>query len=203
MDVTATSKESRQPRWEKILFTTGTALVACYLALGIYVPSAPYRSDGAVLYPLLVLYKSSLLFHVSVFLFAGVLSVIALTNVILGKLSISTWGGGLLLVSCSLLVLIPQIILAPDYLHHDRVYLNGAVYQLGTSTGPDAHDLQYLVYRCDARGLVCRLVDVPHRGINRSHLPGGTQSDRSAEFLDADDGTLYAAINGETYLVNK
>lgn len=95
-----------------------------------------------------------------------------------------------------------KTIFTPDYWHHDRIEVGEYIYQLGSSHGPDWATLQYLVYQCDQNGLICKLIAIPHSGIDRSQLPSGTQADRSASFLMTADNKLFISIHDEKYPVS-
>gem|GEM_PF-3870082 len=155
--------------------------VVIIIAFGMYivgsflVPFVPYQSDTSLIYPLLILYKYPI-FHI-----------VFLTVCVIG-MGYFSFAHKLFNVSCLMMLLVGLVLLvfvnifATDYHHHDYIEMDGIVYQLGSSNDSDWATLQYLVYQCDATGIICILADIPYSGLNRSQLPTVRQTDRYAQF---------------------
>jgi hypothetical protein len=186
----------------QVAVCTILAVVLVYGLVGSLVPAVPYRSETALLYPLLLFYKTTFLFHIGVvFLFI----VVAIWIVSHPRTLFSHNGewilGFLVLTMVGLIFFVGRSFFASDYRHHDTVTMGEYVYHLGSSS-EDWPSLKYIVYCCDERGLICELADVPASGLNLSLLPSGTWADRSASFILDDDDNLLISIYEGNYPVS-
>jgi hypothetical protein len=184
----------------EILLALILVIAISYIIIGTILPEIPYRYEGKLLYPLLILFKSSFLLHLCIF--AMVLVSVLLTLKKTARNSRTKMAMSIGLIACCCVIAVMNVnIFAPVYRHHDSVRFGETVYQLGSSTGPDPHILQYLVYRCDGYGLVCELISIPHSGIDRSDLPNGSELDQTARFFVSEDDLLNIVVGAETYRI--
>lgn len=201
-DAVAVLQKRSRLGWIAALLAVVLLVTISYLFIAMILPPTPSGYAGKLLYPLLVLFKSSLLFHPLIFFLSMVTFIIVIRNKAARNSGIQMMMSAVLIACCGMIVLINLLnIFTPDYRHHDSIRLRDNVYQLGTSTGPDWPSLQYLVYQCDQYGLICELISVPHSGIDRSQLPNGTIQDRTARFLVSEDRFLNVVVDTQTYSI--
>ncbi len=176
-------------------------ILALWIVGSLFIPQVPYQSENTLIYPLLLIYKDYL------FVLGTAMLIVIVGFGLLFKILTTASFDSLQTLSLLLLLTVTAVfpiknIFTPDYRHHDRIEVGEYIYQLGSSHGPDWPTLQYLVYQCDQNGLICKLITIPHLGIDRSQLPSGTQSDRGAMFLMADNNNLFISIHDDKYPVS-
>lgn len=186
-----------RPRLGLALIIFDILLLSAYLVVEILLPDAPAQDTRQIIYPLFLLFRSSLIFHavtITIIVVAGVLGLRMRYGLLKPRVVNGILLGGIVLILYSMFN-----VGASNYRHHDTIRVRSTYFQLGSAPGSDPGTLSYLVYRCDQIEFFCNLASVPYTGPDPSQLPNGTSQDRAARFGNPESERFDIIINGQSY----